>query len=346
MEKKLNKKGKKIFQNKWVEYIIIPFLLLVFWVSLSILFNSYASISVLTYPEDIRVDSIPKHDKEIHKGESVTGSFIAKDDRLGIVSIRFNTFIRINDDILIFKIKEKGATNWYYENVYRVDQFQPDDFFTFGFPIIKDSKGKEYEYSLTSTLGESKNAVAISPIEPVVVTKYQFTKKELLADKNLFIPHFWKKFLNSFSSVDFFVSSLVYLFPFVLYVLWHYPLRPFLIFFSGRFPRFKYIIKFHLVVALILGIIVVNIIFVRELSSQIGTLILVISWVIIARKYSFKSTTTFLFAIVFLILIPIFSLFGQDEIAERSATWLYYFIIIGILQQYIINKSERKLLGS
>lgn len=335
-------KIKKILSfKKYISSLLIPLLLLFLWFYLSIIYNSYAAISVLTYPSNNNTYKIDNHIGEIYKGETIHGEIKANENNLGIISIRFNTFARINDDVLIYKIKEKGAKKDYYEYIYKVDQFQPDELFTFGFPIIRESKDKTYEFSLTSTKGRFKNAVAISPIDPIVVTKYQFTKNELLSDKKLFITHFWKKFLNSFSSIDFFVSSLVYLLPFVLYMFWYYSVRPFLISFSAKHPEFKYVIRFNLVAALILGLIIVNIIFVRQLSSDIGTLILIFSWIIISKWYSLKSDTTFLLALCFLLLIPLFSIFNLLEIAERSAVWLYYFLIIGILQQYFLPNDSK-----
>jgi len=321
--------------KKYTSYFLIPALLIFLWIFLSIIYNSYASISVLTYPDNNNTYKIESHTKEIYKGETIYGEFKANENNLGIISVRFNTFARINDDVLIFRIKEKNAKKDYYDNFYKVDQFQPDELFTFGFPIIKESKNKTYEFSLTSTKGRFKNAVAISPINPIVVTKYQFTKSELLSDKKLFIIHFWKKFLNSFTSIDFFVSSLVYLLPFVLYVFWIYQVKPFLIFFSVKHPEFKYVVKLNLIVAYLLGLIIVNIFFVRQLSSVLSTLILLVSWIVISKRYSLKSNTTFLLALCFLLLIPLFFIFNLFDVAERSAVWLYYFLIIGIFQQYV-----------
>jgi len=327
--------------KKYVSYFLIPPLLIFLWIFLSIIYNSYASISVLTYPDNNNTYKIESHTKEIYKGETIHGEFKANENNLGIISVRFNTFARINDDVLIFRIKEKNAKRNYYENIYKVDQFQPDELFTFGLPVIKESKGRIYEFSLTSTKGVLKNAVAISPINPIVVTKYQFTKSELLSDKKIFITHFWKKFLNSFSNIDFFVSSLIYLLPFVLYIFWRYPVKPFLIYFSVKYLKLKYIIKFNFVVAYLLGLIIVNILFVRQLSSDIATIILIASWIVISKWFSLKINTTFLLALSFLLLISLFSILNFLDIAERSAVWLYYFLIIGIFQQYVLsNKSS------
>ena len=227
----------KLIGSSFTTYILIPFLLIALWIVLSILYNSYGAISVLTYANNSK-DKIDLHLKEMHKGDAANGSFYAEDDNLGIVSVRFNTFRRINDDVVRFYIKQKGSNKWYYNNLYKVDQFQPDDFFTFGFPRIKNSKGKQYDFRIQSVNGSRGDAVAISSLEPTFVKKYQFTKSELLPNKKLLAEFFYKKFLNSFSSSSFIVSSLVYLYPIILYILWLFPIKP-----SLKYLYKKYILR-------------------------------------------------------------------------------------------------------
>ena len=59
---------------------------------------------------------------EMLKGDYVYGEFYSQYPNLGTVRVRFNTFGRINDDELIFRIKEKSSPGWYYENKYKTDQ--------------------------------------------------------------------------------------------------------------------------------------------------------------------------------------------------------------------------------
>ena len=323
----------KIFTNKLVMGFIFPFVLLCAWFLLSLIFNSDGPVSVLTYRMNDNTDAIQLKIKEIYKGQKVNGEFLARDNNLGIVSVRFNTFKRINDDVLIFRIKEKGDKEWFYENRYRVDQFQPDDLFTFGLPIIPDSKGKRYEFQLESTKGKPKDAVAISNLEPVFVTKYQFTKSVLLGDTKLLVGHIYKKFINTFFNLDFFVSSIVYLLPFLLYLLWIYPI-------NLRRPSFgikdwtnKKMTNFKVSFFLIIGTIFFNIFFVRELSSAFATLIILGSLVILSIKYKLDSSFIFLLALIFLSISPLVIIINK-HIAELSSIWVYYFLLIGLLLKF------------
>lgn len=122
---------------------------------------------------------------ELMKGDIVTGKFRAVENNLGIIAIRFQTFDRINSDIFIFRIKEQGSSGWYYENEYESSKFGGYPLFPFGFPIIADSKGKDYYFELESLAGKPTEAVAIKTEEPVIVTTHKFTVNQLLSDKKV-----------------------------------------------------------------------------------------------------------------------------------------------------------------
>ncbi len=200
------------------EKCIIPLTLFILWIVLSLFFNSEVGFSVLTYNQG-NSDYVQMHTAELLAHEKVHGQFVAVENNAGIVAVRFNTYIRINSDRLIFRIKERGAHSWYYVNSYKVDQFQPSQLFTFGFPLIKNSKGKTYQFEIESTKGTPGDAVAISPIQPVFVVKYQFPRTELFHNKQILTYFLYKKLLNSFSNIIFLLYSISYLVPLLFYLL-------------------------------------------------------------------------------------------------------------------------------
>lgn len=325
----------KFTKNSFNTYILIPFFLIILWVSLSIIYNTYSgAISVLTYGNNPKTDRIDLHLKEILKDQIVYGSFYSEDNNLGILSVRFNTFNRINNDLLTFSIKEKGNDNWYYSNKYKVDQFQPDDLFTFGFPIIKNSKGKSFDFRIQSINGKHKDAVAISTIEPIFVKKYQFAKNELLRNDTLLAAFFYKKFLNAFSSFNFVVSSLIYLYPLAIYILWLYPIKPSLRYLYKRYVLMSKIMEFIIKWGLIV-LIFINILFVNKLSSVWATVILIFSWVLIIQKYKYSKNVNYYLCLILLVIIPVLLILNLFVIAERAGIWTYYFFIIGFLQNFI-----------
>lgn len=146
-----------------------------------------------TYPQSI---FLQRKDGELLQGDKIAGEFMAIENNLGIVSIRFQTFNKVNDGIFIFRIKEKGKNQWSYINKYEAKKFGGYPFFPFGFPIIHDSDGKYYYFELESLDGKKGNTVAISADEPAIVVTYKFTKNQLLSDKKILLSLIFQKSKN------------------------------------------------------------------------------------------------------------------------------------------------------
>jgi len=115
---------------------------------------------------------------DLTKGVVAKGSFIAKENYLGIINVRFDSK-KNNDDQMIFRIKEKGSSRWYYEQSYHAVQFVKLPLFPIGFPIIKDSQGKTYDIEIYTKKGKI-NSVSLDPTYPGIVLKYFIPKAELL----------------------------------------------------------------------------------------------------------------------------------------------------------------------
>lgn len=122
---------------------------------------------------------------ELIKGEKIKGKFYAQADNLGIVLIRFYNYKGGNplQDKVVFRIKREGENKWYYENTYGINQFQQEQYFTFGFPKILQSEGKIYSFEIESLSGEKTvDATSLSKKHPRFASSYQFSKNDL---KNL-----------------------------------------------------------------------------------------------------------------------------------------------------------------
>lgn len=328
-----------------VKNIVIPVILFAVWYIFSISFNAYGPISVLSFPNQSKSDSITTNYKELHKGDTVDGHFVAQENNLGILLVRFNTYARINSDELEFYIKEHTSKDWFYHNTYKVNQFQPNELFTFGFPIIADSQGKKYDFKLISTKGKKWDAVAVSSIDPVFVTKYQFTKSELLSSPKSFFSFFFnKKFINSFSNWDFFVSSLVYGLPFMLYVLWYFPIQLYLKHKAKKSLLAEKLLTLNFSGIIIVGLVIINVLFVKQLSSGIAIIILLASWILLMRRLKFDSSITFLFAFIFFLFCPFLMLFSYSQPAQQALYWVFYFLALGIVQTLFEGTQNNKKL--
>lgn len=117
--------------------------------------------------------------------KKIRGNFIAKTDNLGIIAIPFNTHNRSINDRIYFRIKEAGSNNWFYQNIYKTNQFKNNIPFPFGFPIIQNSKNVSYTFEIESLNGTPDDSPSISKAKPYFLSKYKFPKSELV--KNPYI---------------------------------------------------------------------------------------------------------------------------------------------------------------
>ena len=320
----------KISFNRFLIFGIIPLLLLFLWFILSLFFTSKYSFSVITSAYNESSFTSLKTSELLAK-QKVSAQFLAKENNLGIVSVRFKTYSRINDDTVIFKLKELGKKDWFYQQSYKVDQFQDNDYFTFGFPIISNSKGKTFYFEIESTKGKKNDAVSISTTSPIFIAQYQFTKQQLLASKAMIPVFLIKKIFYSFSDINFVVSSLVYLLPFIFYILLRFSLNNWNISIEKN-NRKKYMLFYvYFIVILIL-------VFFMNVTNNYVFLMLIGLWITLITIYRFDSSISYLLALFFLLLCPVLLILNQETIAENSAIWVYFFLVIGTIEAIVENK--------
>lgn len=322
------KKIKFYFTGKRVKSKVIPFILFIFGLYLTaqyIINSPGVTVLAFDYPKEIFKDL---DTSEIHAQEKVFAEFESEENYLGIVAVRFNTYGRINDDTVVFRIKEKGQEGWYYENIYKVDQFQPNQHFTFGLPPISNSMGKIYQFEIESRSGEKGNAVALSDSEPVVVTKHQYPRSIISENIESGVIYLWKKVDNLFFNYEFPLLTALYFLPLLGYILWN-------VYFE-RYLANKLYFVFIVPVGLFIESVFVN------NSNDIAVLILSTITLAIFLGYRLMSRVTFLFALLFLILTPIFLAFNNEFVAENFAMWAYLLMVIGIIQALIELKRGDK----
>lgn len=326
------KQLKISLNNKWIKWGLIPILLFILWTGLSIAYykNNFGLTSLTTnYNKN---QFINYTSKRLQKGNVLSGEFKAKYDYLGIVAIRFNTFFQINEDIIRFRIKEKNSSKWYFQYDYTTPQFQPNQLFTVGFPVISDSAGKTYLFEIESLQGEKNNAVAISPIEPVIVTKYQYPKKEIISDIDKAFNFILLKIVNSFMSIDFIISTFAYLMPLTGYIIYQLYFQKYL---SD---------KYHIVLSSVITILFIESLLVNN-TNDLLVLILTGMVALVMIIYKLDSSIAFVIALFFISLASLFYIIGLNVVAENFAVWAYLLLAIGLLQALIVLKSKTKFIS-
>jgi hypothetical protein len=144
--------------------------------------------NLLTEVHGYKKDTFTRYkDGELVAGDTLTASIQSKDNNLGIIAIRFDTAGKIRNGTYTFKIKQSGASDWYYVNTYNAKAFGGYTFFPFGFPSIADSKDKTYIIELESHAVALSDAVAVAHVESAIQAKHKFSKEEVFNDKHTLV---------------------------------------------------------------------------------------------------------------------------------------------------------------
>lgn len=341
------------------------------WAFLSLLyiFNYNLTLSVISYSHS-KSNFHNFTTNRLLAGDKISGEFKAKEDHLGIVSISFSVFQRVSyneEDTLVFRLKEKGAKDWYYEGNYKSGLIYQVPFLPLGFPEIENSKDKIYEFELQSLRGNKVNAVALNSWEPVLVSRYQMPKDKLIGDENYLIAFFTRKIFASFDNQAVLFFSFIYSLPLWFYLLLQTPpvkknLKPFFSVYTGRAYSLSYKVpilgpllkaaKDSLSTAaadiwntklnlFLIAIVLVNIFIVPEIND-IALVIIMALWVYILRRYRHYYKESFVIGILLILISPVALQFDFSETAEKAGVWAYMFFLAGTIQ-IVMELREEKL---
>lgn len=306
--------------------IIIQLLLLFFWLMASLFLNNKYSFTTLIYPfSSSQLIQYPAN--KLLKGEKIKGEFKANDNYLGMITVRFEDYVKPSyneEDFINFRIKEKSFPDWYYSSDYRSGAIENQMRFPFGFPVIKDSKNKIYEFEVTSLFGNDNNAVELNISNPQLTAVHKFTRNSILSNsKNAFL-FIVKKIITSFTSIDFLLSSTLYLVPLFIYVVR-----------KNSYMRVSRKVV-HLPVVILLFI-AVDILLIQEMYIGV-LLILIIGWIMSIKQYYLDSKSSYLLAFILLtIWIPLMY-FNTKYIQNKLNIWVYFFLFTGTIQAIIEEK--------
>lgn len=212
-------------KNKIVLFIAILISIIIF------VSSSYSTLKYRSQSEDDRqlttlvqkIKYFPeqKYQRLLSK-DKITLTFTAKYNNLGTLAFYFNNYQKINSDWVWFRIKEEGSKKWYYENKYNTDQFNPEYYFTFGFPVINNSQNKKYQIEIQSIYGTPKNSISLHSKTNVYIAKYSFSKSFLIQNPKQIIPFVINKFKIYYSYVpisDIYKIIFKSLLPLLVYLL-------------------------------------------------------------------------------------------------------------------------------
>jgi len=177
--------------------------------------NSYSAFTFFTVVEESNsAIRFSNKNKPLYKGDRITGEFTASENNLGLVLVRLFNYNKTNSGQVSFTLRDKIDNNLNIKNTYNVDQFQPNEYFTFGFPLISNSKGKKYSFEIISLSGKKGEAISLSKKKPSFAAIYNFSGGELKSNKATLARFVYKKIifaLNNVNYKDIFLFDLVFI---------------------------------------------------------------------------------------------------------------------------------------
>ncbi len=319
-------------QTAIIKFGIIPFLLLALWFILTfvqIILNDQ-SITVLTKSYNKKDLSLITG-RPLLKGDKQRFEITAAQNNLGIITIHFNTYDRYNYDTIIFRLKEKGTKKWLYEGSYNARAFTSLPRYPFGFPIIPDSKDKQYIIEIESLHGTLLSSVSVNTESRIVSTSYQFSKEKLSTDLSHLLHFLYIKTTNSLTNHYLLFSSSIFIYPLLFYVIW--------ISVSHRFNH-KSILQNPFVI--LIGIIIVFDCFFIRKSFDLVYIVISSIWGIFLLKSKRGSRESFIVASIILCICMLLQIFQMKEATETAAIWAFFALLVGVVLNFYEFTLQKK----
>jgi len=335
--------------NVFIRWILIPFSLVLFWLSFSIISVSYNNFTVLQYPHYFDSNNTFTN-KRLLKGVKIVGQFKAKENNLGIVSVKFGNVTKTeydSEDILIFRIKEKFSNTWIYENTYRSGLASANSYLPIGFNKIPDSKGKTYIFELESLKGNTNNSLVLSGSNPIYVTKYQLSKTEILGSLSQGISFLLKKIQTLFINIDLLLSTFIFASPLCIYIFYQFAIntnnRTFIKFNEIYHRKISSIYRGEgksnghdgIPVLLLCSILLVSFMSLIRVSNSGLQLLGIGIWVLSIYRLKLNSVLTYLLSFILICISTITVFINSNLTIDNSSTMAYFLLCIAIIQDII-----------
>lgn len=282
-----NSKLINLFNKPLIKFFLMPLFLLLFALSFSawVAINSDSAITLLSKNGDPSYFDNYSTDPLV-LGDVITGNFIAQENNLGMLSIKFDNYQSAGGIVLTFKIKEERLEQWLSESSYLSSQFHHSGYMYFGFPIQEDSKDKNYAFEITfddlSLLQDEKlaeegqldelneeneeeyveelinnfeNEITIEPLKlsedkNIIRTHYKFNKQLLTSDWWSASSFIISKVVETTGNKDFILNSIIGFIPLLSYLLFSKFKKEF----AKSFSNFSNFAKLVVILYLLLNI--------------------------------------------------------------------------------------------
>lgn len=281
--------------------------------------KSGVSRNTLEFPHSPQ-DFITRPVSQLTQGQKIVGRFTAKENNLGQLAVRFTSNYKEPSDRIVFRFKPENHHQWYYQAEYNTDQFQNNQLFPFGFPLIEQSKGQSYIFEIESLNGSTESGqIGISKENPPFTSRYTFSPRSVIAISTFLI----KKAFNVLSNSDFLATSFIFIIPMLFYLA------------LAAQKKAYYLILFPLLVIFIDLFIFkqnVNAVYwIAFLTATVGCYHTKIHPYLISR-----------IAFAFLVAVPLFVIFDLNPFAEKLSIWFIVLLAVYSIQSVIYQLEQGK----
>jgi hypothetical protein len=300
-------------------FVIVPGVLLLFWIGASAFLNGKVSPSILLTKESSGILEV----KKIGDESKLVGNIKASDNNFGLVLIGFNVYAKRSSDILTFRIREANSKEWQSSNNYRANWLTPNELFPLGFPVYPNSKGKTYEFEIFSSGDE------VVSNGQGIFSGYKFNKTELIENKSALINYVARKAFVNIQNFNFFLSSLLYAVPLIVYIV---------ILISS--PLWKEMGLKKEMIALLVGLVLADTFLLR--STYFGIILIIsISWIYLSIKTNVTRNIFFYLFFVF-VLIWMLGVLTNNHVYEAKLNfWSFFFLCMGVFLTALEAKKSK-----
>lgn len=296
----------------------LPFILFLTAIVLSAIYflNSDINPNVISYGPPVA--------NIVQSNEGVRGEFMASDNYLGLLTLRFD-----NKEIIekksTFRIKEKQNLDWYHTSNIDTVQYNIKPLYTFGLPVVVDSKNRTYQFEVSiHDYVPGDPSLELSKRMPIITSQYIFPWKVLFSDKDVLFKFLLQKISYQLQGPYALWVFLAYFLPLIGYLLYISVLHKYI---SITLP----VKPFLLITLLGVGFDM----FVLRNNYNIFALILGSMWILGIFFHKVKPQTSVITALILLIWCPFFLVAHMEWVAEKAANWMFIFSTIGVVQYLI-----------
>lgn len=320
-----------LLQNKFIKWFLIPLTLLAMGlISTFIYFFGFNSNSTILYRN---------HNKNVTTNQNrIIGEIKASNNYLGALSVKFNG-TNVSNTTIRFRLKEKGAKKWYYATKYSNDGLFSMPIFPFGFPVIKNSADRTYQFELTSLEGQINEAVSVSNEQPIIVSEYQFPKGVLFKNVETLFDFLKLKIAYNFQYLGLWKILLFNLLPFFAFIAYQSLLKRYI---PDRIKNYIFLSfsPFYrpLTVFILLNIVID--VFLIPQTFDIYTSVIIALIAIDLLSHYIPSKKFILLSIMFFLYAMLGSVFGVDSVVEKSSIWTYIFLVMYLCLSIVENYLE------